>query len=75
MLITQIIKKIKRKLPKGPLIVSYVTIGCSFKKIVREVTAGVNVLVWFQSNLSKEESTALVRKYLPIFVFLVLITL
>ena len=49
--------QIKRKLPKGHLIVAYATVGCSFHKIVNEVVAGVNVLVWFSSNLSKNIST------------------
>ena len=53
--------QIKRKLPKGHLIVAYATVGCSFNKIVNEVVAGVNVLVWFSSNLSKNITTGQVH--------------
>ena len=47
----------KRKLPDGKLIVSYATEGCSFQKIINEVKAGVNVLVWFSSSLLKDPET------------------
>ena len=48
-------KKAKRTLPSGSLIVSYVTRGCDLPKIIREVVAGVNVLVWFSSSLAKND--------------------
>ena len=47
----------KRDLPDGPLIVSYATVGCDYTKIVKEVAAGVNVLVWFTSSLLKDKNT------------------
>ena len=64
-------KNIKRKLPDGPLIVSYVTRECSAEKIIREVAAGVNVLVWFQSDLLKDEVTRLVGLTWPSLAILI----
>ena len=42
-----------RSLPPGPLIVGYGTAACDQEKMISEAMAGVNVIIWFATNLVK----------------------
>ncbi|XP_075265327.1 uncharacterized protein LOC142357654, partial [Convolutriloba macropyga] len=50
--------QVANTLPDGPLIVAYVTNdGLTVDKVVNEAVAGANVLIWFSSSLSKNDTT------------------
>ena len=44
-----------RQLPSGPLIVGYT--GCDQQKVLAEAAKGVNVIIWFASNLVRNATT------------------
>ena len=44
-----------RRLPSGPLIVGYT--GCDQQKVIAEAAKGVNVVIWFASNLVRNATT------------------
>jgi hypothetical protein len=44
-----------RRLPSGPLIVGYT--GCDQQKVIAEAAKGVNVIIWFASNLVRNATT------------------
>jgi len=44
-----------RRLPNGPLIIGYT--GCDQQTVIREAVKGVNVIIWFASNLVRNATT------------------
>ena len=44
-----------RRLPSGPLIVGYT--GCDQQKVIAEAAKGVNIVIWFASNLVRNATT------------------